>query len=79
MDISITDFLPKINLKNPFSKNDSNEADDFISRPGQGVQKFSSDDTLIGVKGKLVDMAPLNDSQNKTNQLLEENNRLMKA
>ena len=33
--------------------------DDFISRPGQPVAQFSSDDTVIGAKGKLVDMGPV--------------------
>jgi len=34
----------------PDSPNDT-VADDFISRPGMGIQRFSSDDTIIGTKG----------------------------
>ena len=50
-------------------------AGDFISRPGQPVQRFSSDDTVMGLKSG--PLGGLSDNQNKTNTLLEENNRLM--
>lgn len=58
-------------------KGDSSVMEDFISRPGQSPERFSPDDTLIGTKGKLVDMEPMSNNQNRTNQLLEENNRLL--
>ena len=34
-------------------------ANDFISRPGQPVQQFSGDDTIIGAKGLNFDMGPV--------------------
>ena len=34
-------------------------ANDFVSRPGQPIQKFSGQDTLIGAKGALVNLDPL--------------------
>ena len=37
----------------------SGKLNDFISRPGQGAQSFSAQDTIIGTKGKLVDFEPL--------------------
>ena len=41
------------------------KAGDFVSRPNQPVQHFSENDTLVGYKGELVDMAPLMQVQQK--------------
>lgn len=37
----------------PSSFSGGSSADDFISRPGMGVQKFSPQDTIVGFKGEM--------------------------
>jgi len=47
------------------------EAQDFMSRPGQPLERFSSSDTLIGVKGKIADMEPIVRQLEKLNEKTE--------
>ncbi len=47
---SILDSLG-IDVPTPGDNDDGDEALDFISRPGMGIQKFSPSDTIIGTKG----------------------------
>ena len=37
----------------------NDEMNDFISRPGEPIQKFSGDDTIMGAKGLNFDVSPV--------------------
>jgi len=52
----------KKNSEKTFSnmfENTQSQLNDFMFRPGQPPQRFSSADTIVGVQGKFVDLAPL--------------------
>lgn len=53
-------------------------AQDFLSRPGGEIQRFSPSDNIVGYKGSLVDLAPLvNIEKEQTQRNSNENQQIM--